>query len=62
MPEGTLSDQQHVLLIALEGTDAREYWLGCENFYVITRYNTSPLYAMAVYQLSQEIRARYKAR
>jgi membrane-bound lytic murein transglycosylase B len=61
-PEGTVSDQQKVLLIALEGADAQEYWLGCENFYAITRYNTSPLYAMAVYQLSQEIRARYQAR
>ena len=43
-------------LISLEDKDGPEYWLGLNNFYVITRYNHSPLYAMAVYQLSEEIR------
>ncbi len=43
-------------LFALETRDGPEYWVGWNNFYVITRYNHSPLYAMAVYQLSEAIR------
>ncbi len=46
-------------LVALENGKGMEYWLGLKNFYVITRYNHSALYAMAVYQLAEEIRQKY---
>ncbi len=45
-------------LIALEQPDGPEYWAGFKNFYVITRYNHSPLYAMAVHELAHQIRDR----
>jgi len=45
-------------LLELQSAQGLEYWVGLQNFYVITRYNHSPLYAMAVYQLAQEIRAQ----
>jgi membrane-bound lytic murein transglycosylase B len=50
-----LPDAASVSLIELEQPDRKEYWAGLQNFYVITRYNHSNLYAMAVYQLSREI-------
>ena len=33
-----------------------EYWVGFENFYVITRYNRSSFYAMSVFQLAEALR------
>ena len=35
-----------------------EYWVGLQNFYTITRYNKSSLYAMAAVQLADRIREK----
>ena len=42
-------------LLTLEGGDGTEHWVGFHNFFVITRYNRSVMYALAVHQLGQEI-------
>ncbi|KFX63682.1 lytic murein transglycosylase B [Paraburkholderia fungorum] len=38
-----------------------EYMLGLKNFYVLTRYNRSFFYALAVYQLGQRVKAQMEA-
>lgn len=42
-------------LVELDGKDGPEYWAGLSNFFVITTYNHSRMYAMAVHQLSRAI-------
>jgi membrane-bound lytic murein transglycosylase B len=42
-------------LLTLEGDRGMEHWVGFHNFFVITRYNRSVMYALAVHQLGQEI-------
>jgi len=54
-PTESVSGNPTAAPLRLEGKNAFEYWLCFQNFYTITRYNHSPLYAMAVYQLSQKI-------
>ncbi len=53
------SGEDKVSVIELENTKGPEYWIARKNFYVITRYNHSPMYAMAVTQLGDEIRQKY---
>ncbi len=57
-----LDAQTPATLIALQQTSGIEYWIGLDNFYVISRYNHSALYSMAVHQLSQQLREAYDAR
>ena len=51
----TLPGESASQLLTLRGTDGNEHWVGFHNFFVITRYNHSVMYALAVHQLGQEI-------
>lgn len=54
-----LNPDQLVSLLAFDHQDgSKEYWFTTDNFYAITRYNHSPLYALAVYQLGSEVEKR----
>ena len=55
-----IKQEMPVALVRLEQKNYPEYWAGFNNFYVITRYNHSELYAMAAYQLSVLIKSRMK--
>ncbi len=50
------SDEEKAIPLMYVGDHGKEFWLGFNNFYVITRYNRSHLYAMAVWQLGEEIK------
>ncbi|MCK5871986.1 MAG: lytic murein transglycosylase B [Methylococcales bacterium] len=47
-------------LLEYQQVSAPEFWVGLTNFYVITRYNHSQMYALAVYQLGDAILEKAK--
>ena len=56
-----VDDGEEAVLIALDLADGKSYWVGLHNFRVITQYNRSPLYAMAVIELGHAIAERRAA-
>jgi membrane-bound lytic murein transglycosylase B len=50
-----ITGSQPASLFSLDLINGPEYWFGFDNFYALLRYNYSRNYAMAVYQLGQEI-------
>ncbi|BEV70669.1 MULTISPECIES: lytic murein transglycosylase B [unclassified Paludibacterium] len=61
-PEVPLAPAVKAVLVPLEvSPGVTEYWLGLNNFYVITRYNKSTLYAKVAQEIAREIKSRYVA-
>lgn len=56
------ADRPAALIDLVTPDAATEYWVGFENFYVITRYNRSSFYAMSVFQLAESLREAHSKR
>lgn len=53
-------EEKATFLPLVKNAPSEQYWLGLHNFYVITRYNHSINYAMAIYELSKAIEKVYE--
>ncbi|WP_340680894.1 lytic murein transglycosylase B [Paraglaciecola sp.] len=60
-PKQALLAASKVKLLELEQSDQSEYWVLLPNFYTITRYNHSPLYAMVIHQFSQQLEQAFSS-
>ncbi len=56
--EGPLAADAPALLVAADQADGAHWRVGYGNFYAITRYNRSPMYAMAVFELAAAVKDR----
>ncbi len=55
LQSGNIKDDEKVSLLEFNLADGKTYYVPLNNFYTITRYNHSKLYALAVHQLAEEI-------
>lgn len=55
--DAAIARDAQATLLTFDGKQGIEHWLGLKNFYVITRYNHSSLYAMAVFHLSEKLKS-----
>ncbi|MDJ0708968.1 MAG: lytic murein transglycosylase B [Woeseiaceae bacterium] len=56
-----MGDDSTSELLTYEGDNGTEHWVGFHNFFVITKYNRSVMYALAAHQLGQEIARKVAA-
>ena len=54
-PIKPIANTTPILAFRLDGAAGDEYWMGLPNFYVITRYNRSVMYALVVTQLAEAV-------
>jgi peptidoglycan lytic transglycosylase B len=62
VPLAPVSDEAEAAVLVVEAEDGPRYWLGLNNFYVVTRYNRSVNYALVVLELARELRAAMRQR
>ena len=60
MPAAAVDEGAKAALFTAEAATGPLYWLGLNNFYVITRYNRSVNYALVVQELARELRGRFR--
>jgi membrane-bound lytic murein transglycosylase B len=58
-PSAPVDDEATAAVFMVRAQDGPRYWLGLTNFHVITRYNPSVNYGLAVHELAQELRAAF---
>ena len=59
MPSVPIDDEQLAALVGVEAAEGLQYYLILKNFYVITRYNRSVNYALAVYEFATQLRQQF---
>ncbi len=57
---GAVTNNEKLVFLDLQGESGSEHWVGHHNFFVITEYNHSVKYALAVYQLGEAIKIARK--